>query len=235
MRSGRSRRCRDAPRRRERFPDSANGRFLLRYGVKHEEFLHHHKERGDSWALFVLFQQNVLIAQQLNLIMSTQAQLAADLKLVLAEQQKTKAEIVFVQASVDTLTTKVAELQAIIDAGNTGEASQELADAVAAVKAAAQQIDDLIPDLPPPTTNAPVISSPLTASAQVGQPFNYQIVASGTPTSFDAAPLPDGLSVDTTTGVISGSPVNAGGATIGLTATNAAGVGQATLELTIAA
>jgi hypothetical protein len=201
--------------------------------VNHEEFKSHHSKHGDSWALFLLFQSTQLIAQQLNLIMSTQAQLAADLKIVLAEQQKTKAEIVFVQASVDTLTAKVAELQAIIDSGSLGQASQELVDAVAAVKAAAQEVDDLIPDLPTNPPGVPVISSPLTATATVGQPFSYQIAASGSPTAFDAAPLPDGLSVDAN-GLISGSPVAAGESTIGLTATNAAGVGQASLVLTVA-
>lgn len=79
--------------------------------------------------------------------MATQAELTQTLKDVLAQQQKTAAEIQSVQAGVDELKTKIAELEAIIAAG---EANPELADAVAAVKAQAQTVDDLIPDLPAP-------------------------------------------------------------------------------------
>ena len=204
---------------------------MLLSAVNHEEFQSNHQERGDGWALFVLFQQNLLIAQQLQNIMATQADLVVTLKAVVTELQKSKAEIVFVQASVTTLTQKVADLQAVIDAGGTG-VSQDLIDAVNAVQSAAADVDAQIPDLPPPTANAPVISSALTASGNVGQPFSYQITASGTPTAFAAAPLPDGLSVDAN-GLVTGSPTAAGASSIGLTATNAAGVGQATLVLTV--
>lgn len=78
--------------------------------------------------------------------MATEKQLADDLKGVLEQQKKTAAEIQSVQASVDSLNTKIAELEAIIAGG--GEASQELTDAVAAVKVQAQLVDSLIPDLP---------------------------------------------------------------------------------------
>jgi peptidoglycan hydrolase CwlO-like protein len=80
--------------------------------------------------------------------MATQTQLAADLKAVLEQQKKTSVEITALQGSVDTLNTKITELEAVISAG--GEASQELTDAVAAVKAQAQVVDDQIPDLPEP-------------------------------------------------------------------------------------
>lgn len=82
-------------------------------------------------------------------IMATQKELADDLKLVLAQQVKTQGEIATVQASVDTLKQQVIDLEAIIAAGGTG-VSQELIDAVAAVKAQAQIIDDAIPDVPTP-------------------------------------------------------------------------------------
>ena len=81
--------------------------------------------------------------------MATQAELAADLKAVLAKQQKTADEIKALQAGQDVLTAKIVELQALVDAGGT--VSQELIDAVAAVKAQAQVVDDLIPDVPTPT------------------------------------------------------------------------------------
>jgi len=79
----------------------------------------------------------------------------------------------------------------------------------------------------------PVIDSPLAAAAVVGQPFSYRITASNTPSSFAAVGLPDGLSLETTTGVISGSPASLGVFDITLSASNVAGTGQAQLELTV--
>ena len=51
--------------------------------------------------------------------------------------------------------------------------------------------------------SAPVITSPLTASGTVGTLFSYQITANNTPTSFNAVGLPSGLSVNTSSGIIS--------------------------------
>ena len=83
--------------------------------------------------------------------MASQAELAADLRAVRAQQEKTAKEIADVQSGVDSLKAKIVELEKIIADGNAP--SQELVDAVAAVKEQAQIVDDLIPDLPaPPTT-----------------------------------------------------------------------------------
>ena len=84
------------------------------------------------------------------------------------------------------------------------------------------------------TQQSPVITSSLTASGTVGVAFNYQITASNNPTSFNATGLPAGLSVNTTTGLISGTPTTAGSFSVTISATNAAGTGTATLALTIA-
>jgi Kelch motif/Putative Ig domain len=42
--------------------------------------------------------------------------------------------------------------------------------------------------------------------ARIDQPFLYQIVATNNPTSYDASPLPPGLSIDTARGLIYGTP-----------------------------
>ncbi|HEY4846398.1 MAG TPA: DUF4082 domain-containing protein, partial [Methylocella sp.] len=73
----------------------------------------------------------------------------------------------------------------------------------------------------------------LTASGTVGSPFSYTITATKNPTSFNAAGLPAGLSINTTTGVIAGTPTAAGTSSVTLSATNGLGTGSATLALTI--
>src|SRR5205807_629155 len=87
---------------------------------------------------------------------------------------------------------------------------------------------------PPPP---PVIQPPLTATGQVGVAFSYTITATNSPTSYNATGLPAGLSVNTTTGVISGTPAagtDAGSPySVTISATNSGGTGSATLTLTI--
>jgi PKD repeat protein len=82
---------------------------------------------------------------------------------------------------------------------------------------------------------APVIAGPATAAATVGQPLSLQIVASNAPTAYAASGLPAGLALAATSGLISGTPTAAGSATVALTASNAAGAGNATLMITVAA
>ncbi len=77
-------------------------------------------------------------------IMATQAELVTQLQAVLAQQKKTSGEIATVQLSVDALKQKIVDLEAVIAAG--GDASPELTQAVADVKAQAQVVDDQIPD-----------------------------------------------------------------------------------------
>jgi len=80
---------------------------------------------------------------------------------------------------------------------------------------------------------APVITSTGAVTATQSVAFSYQIRASGSPTSYNAAPLPPGLSVNTVNGLISGTPQSVGSSTVVLSASNAAGVGTKNLVLTV--
>ena len=80
----------------------------------------------------------------------------------------------------------------------------------------------------------PEITSPLTASAILGTPFSYQITATNAPSNFDATGLPDGLTLNATTGVIAGTPTTAGNFPVALTAHADSGNGTATLTLVVA-
>ena len=83
----------------------------------------------------------------------------------------------------------------------------------------------------------PKITSPSTATGQVGVAFSYQISADQVITTWGAGPLPTGLTVNTATGLVSGSPAwgtDAGSPySVSLSATNANGTGTAVLVLTI--
>ena len=80
---------------------------------------------------------------------------------------------------------------------------------------------------------APTITSPRTATATENQLFIYQVIATGTPTSYTATPLPAGMSFDNVTGILGGTPTSPGTTQIQLTATNSFGTGMTTLTLTV--
>lgn len=85
------------------------------------------------------------------------------------------------------------------------------------------------------TTAPNKITSAITASAQVGTAFNYTITSSGgtTPITYSASPLPAGLSVDPSSGQISGTPAATGATRIVIDASNSAGNTSAILTLTV--
>jgi len=80
---------------------------------------------------------------------------------------------------------------------------------------------------------APVITSTNTAIGTVGQTFTYTINANNTPTSFGATGLPSGLSVNSYTGLISGTPTTSGTSTVTISATNSAGADSKILTITV--
>ena len=84
------------------------------------------------------------------------------------------------------------------------------------------------------TPAAPVITSPATANGAVGTVFNYTITATNSPTSYSSTTLPAGLTLNTTTGIISGTPTAAGTMPVTIMATNAGGSGSAIITITIA-
>jgi aryl-phospho-beta-D-glucosidase BglC (GH1 family) len=80
---------------------------------------------------------------------------------------------------------------------------------------------------------APVITSSTIAEGVFNSPFSYATTAINGPTSFNATGLPPGLTIDTATGMISGTPTAAGSYLVSLEASNDAGVGTESLAITI--
>ncbi|GGS60405.1 alginate lyase family protein [Streptomyces griseoviridis] len=84
-----------------------------------------------------------------------------------------------------------------------------------------------------PTPSNPVLTSPTTAFAGLGEPFQWYLRASHEPVRLTADGLPKGLTVDTRTGLVSGTPQETGEFSVTTTAVNAAGTASGTLKLTV--
>lgn len=74
----------------------------------------------------------------------------------------------------------------------------------------------------------PLITGALSSSGTLGVPFaGYQITAQNSPSSFSATGLPNGLTIDSATGRITGIPAESGVFYVELAATNAVGTARA--------
>ena len=85
----------------------------------------------------------------------------------------------------------------------------------------------------PESFGVPIITSQLADSVVVNTPYSYQIVADNFPDSYDATNLPPGLSIDTVTGIISGTPTVEATTNITISATNSDGTDSETLVLIV--
>ena len=86
-----------------------------------------------------------------------------------------------------------------------------------------------------PSGTAPVVTA-ASPTGTVGASFTYNISATGSPTSYAifSGTLPAGLSLNTTSGAITGTPTTAGASSVDVTATNGVGTSTpATLSFTI--
>lgn len=85
----------------------------------------------------------------------------------------------------------------------------------------------------PGSDGPPSITSSNSVAAVVGDAFSYQITATKYPTAYGAGNLPPGLAVNTGTGLISGTPTEAGTYASTLSATNAGGTAEMTITFTV--
>ncbi|HEX8311482.1 MAG TPA: Ig domain-containing protein, partial [Chthoniobacteraceae bacterium] len=83
------------------------------------------------------------------------------------------------------------------------------------------------------STTIPVITSAGQVSATVEQPFNYQTVATNSPTGYSASGLPVGLVLNTSSGRITGTPEALGRSEVTLNASNVNGTGSITLIIDV--
>jgi uncharacterized protein (DUF1800 family) len=78
-----------------------------------------------------------------------------------------------------------------------------------------------------------VLISPSTAVAFLNQPFNFTVAGANSAALYSASPLPPGLSFNTVSGLINGTPTLAGDYQVFLTASNSLGVSASVVDITV--
>jgi uncharacterized delta-60 repeat protein len=82
-------------------------------------------------------------------------------------------------------------------------------------------------------TATSTVNSASVATGSSGTPFNFTVTATQSPKTFAASGLPAGLTINPTTGVISGTPVGSGSYDVVVTVGNAGGTTVSTLVISI--
>ncbi len=83
------------------------------------------------------------------------------------------------------------------------------------------------------TNGSPIITGALTKTGKQGVAFSYTIKATNNPATYSAAPLPEGLSIDPNSGVISGVPLVFGTFAVTISSYNMFGSDSKTLTVNI--
>jgi hypothetical protein len=86
----------------------------------------------------------------------------------------------------------------------------------------------------PASTVTPLFTSPNVATGSAGSAFQFQVLTSEGTSTYTAAGLPTGLTIDPNSGIISGTSAQSGTFTVTVSATNSAGTSTQTLTLTLA-
>ncbi len=94
--------------------------------------------------------------------------------------------------------------------------------------------ETLMLTIQPPPRSGPIIISSTSATGRTGSPFSFQVVTSGASAAarLSTAGLPTGLSADSVTGIISGTPAKDGSTAVDLTVTDGTQVATGSLQLT---
>lgn len=79
----------------------------------------------------------------------------------------------------------------------------------------------------------PVITSPNSVQARSGLPFSFTITATNAPDTFAAIGLPDGLTINPNSGIISGTPTEDGNYDVVVTASNGSAEGTQVLRINL--
>ena len=80
---------------------------------------------------------------------------------------------------------------------------------------------------------SPMITSTANINGSSHHPFSFAIAATNNPTNYTATTLPSGLTLNSTTGLITGTPTVSGNFTVSLVVSNLSGTAKQTIVITI--